>query len=68
MPVMGGVEAIGTLKSDPATSDVPIIALTAEGSSALAEKAKAAGCDDFHRTPITPRRTPPCDRPDDVTT
>jgi two-component system cell cycle response regulator DivK len=54
MPVMDGVEAIERLKGDRTTSDLPIIALTAQVGFEIASRARAAGCDDFYLKPIAP--------------
>lgn len=52
LPVMDGWTAAQAIKSDPETSDVPIIALTAHAMSGDREKAIAAGCDDYHPKPV----------------
>jgi two-component system cell cycle response regulator DivK len=52
LPVMDGWEAIRTLKSDPATSDIPIIALTAHAMAGDEARAREAGCDDYDTKPV----------------
>jgi two-component system cell cycle response regulator DivK len=52
MPIMDGWEATRRLKSNPATSDIPIVALSAHALASEREKALAAGSDDFDTKPI----------------
>ncbi|MFI5024519.1 MAG: response regulator [Alphaproteobacteria bacterium] len=52
LPVMDGWEATRRIKADPATRDIPIIALTAHAMAGDHQKALAAGCDDFDTKPV----------------
>lgn len=52
LPIVDGWEATRRLKNDPATKQIPIIALTAHALTGSREKALAAGCDDFDIKPI----------------
>jgi len=52
LPVMHGWDATTTLKQDPDTQPIPIIALTAHAMSGDREKALEAGCNDFDTKPV----------------
>ena len=55
MPGLGGLEATRRLKADPATKDIPIIALTAHALASDQQKALEAGCDGYIAKPAEPR-------------
>jgi CheY-like chemotaxis protein len=54
MPGLTGVEALGVLKTDPAFTHVPIVALTAHALPDERESALRAGFDAFIAKPILP--------------
>jgi len=56
LPVMDGWTATRTLKGDPETSGIPIIALTAHAMSGDETKAREAGADDFDTKPVELKR------------
>ena len=52
LPVMDGWEATLRIKADPATSNIPVIALTAHAMGEDRQKALDAGCDEYDTKPI----------------
>lgn len=56
LPVMDGWTATRTLKEDPTTRPIPIIALTAHAMRGDENKARDAGCDDFDTKPVELKR------------
>jgi CheY-like chemotaxis protein len=54
LPRMNGIEVCRRLRSDPATANVPIIALTARAESEFGLLARDAGCSVYLEKPITP--------------
>jgi two-component system cell cycle response regulator DivK len=52
LPEINGWDATRRLKSDPDTSNIPVIALTAFAMTGDREKALEAGCNDFDTKPI----------------
>lgn len=54
MPEMSGVEVCEELKSDPATSSITIIMLTAKAQEADRETGSGAGADDYFTKPFSP--------------
>lgn len=54
MPEMSGVEVCAQLKSDPETSQITIIMLTAKAQEADREAGTGAGADDYFTKPFSP--------------
>jgi two-component system cell cycle response regulator DivK len=52
LPGMDGLAATALLKQDPATSDIPVIALTAMAMREDKEKTRLAGCDGYIAKPL----------------
>lgn len=56
LPIMDGWTASRTLKDEPDTRGIPIIALTAHAMSGDEIKAREAGCDEFDTKPVELKR------------
>jgi len=52
LPVLNGLDATRAIKANPATSNIPIIALTASAMKGQDEIALKAGCDAYIRKPF----------------
>jgi two-component system, cell cycle response regulator DivK len=52
LPGMDGLQATMLLKADPATRDIPVIALTALAMKGDEERIRAAGCDGYIAKPL----------------
>jgi DNA-binding response OmpR family regulator len=52
LPIMDGWEATQSIKANPHTASIPIIALTAHAMVGDRDKAMAAGCDDYDTKPV----------------
>jgi two-component system cell cycle response regulator DivK len=55
LPGMDGLEATRLLKSDQATRDIPVIALTALAMKGDEERIRVAGCDGYIAKPLAYR-------------
>ena len=56
LPIMDGYEATRRIKANPEWKAIPIIVVTSYALSGDAEKARAAGCDDYVTKPYSPRQ------------
>jgi CheY-like chemotaxis protein len=52
LPLKDGWEATSDLKSDPSTSHIPIIGLSAHAMDGDRDKAMRAGCNDYDTKPV----------------
>jgi two-component system cell cycle response regulator DivK len=52
LPGMDGITALGRLRADPATRDIPVIAVTASAMTHDRQKIMAAGFDGYQSKPI----------------
>ncbi len=52
LPIVDGWTVARTLKADPSTASIPMIALTAHAMSGDKQKALDAGCNDYHPKPV----------------
>lgn len=52
MPVMSGIDAIKILKADPATMNIPVIALTSFAMKDDEAKIRASGFNDYLSKPV----------------
>ena len=52
LPGMNGIEALGHLRADPATRDIPVMAVTASAMTHDRRKIMAAGFDGYQSKPI----------------
>jgi CheY-like chemotaxis protein len=55
LPGMDGLTATRRLKEDPATQQIPVVALTAHAMRGDQEKAQAAGCAGYLTKPVDTR-------------
>lgn len=53
LPGIDGITALGQLRADPATRDIPVIAVTASAMTQDRQKIMAAGFDGYQSKPIS---------------
>lgn len=53
LPGMNGVDVVKTLKSEPETAEIPVIALTASASPEVERRCMEAGCIAYMTKPFT---------------
>jgi CheY-like chemotaxis protein len=58
LPGVDGLEVTRRIKSNPATSNIIVVALTAYAMKGDEEKARAAGCDGYITKPVDTRKLP----------
>jgi len=56
LPVFDGYEATRRIRANPATKDIPIIAVTSYALSGDESKALEAGCNSYVAKPFSPRK------------
>jgi two-component system, cell cycle response regulator DivK len=56
MPGRSGIEVTRVLKSNPATSAIPVVLMSAMTYGAIGRRARAAGCVSFLAKPCGPKR------------
>jgi two-component system, cell cycle response regulator DivK len=54
LPGMDGLEATADIKSDPQLSHIPVVAITADSSNDISERARRAGCSAIIFKPVLP--------------
>jgi CheY-like chemotaxis protein len=52
LPGIDGIDALGQLRDDPTTRDIPVIAVTASAMKQDRDRIMEAGFDDYQRKPI----------------
>ena len=56
MPKISGVEVIQTIKTDPDTQHIPVVAVTAHVWDGIAQSAGQVGCDGYISKPFTAKQ------------
>jgi DNA-binding response OmpR family regulator len=54
MPTMNGLELVSTLRSDPATADLPVLLLSAKAQMVDVQRGFELGADDYVTKPFDP--------------